>query len=68
MSYAIEIVCSAARNLNKIPVDDRNRVIDAIRGWPTTLVRLGAGSSPDGRLGGYGSDCIESFMKFTIPV
>lgn len=32
MSYAIEIVRSAVRNLNKIPVDDRNRVIDAIRG------------------------------------
>ena len=31
MSYTIEIVRSAVRNLNKIPVDDRNRVIDAIR-------------------------------------
>ena len=32
MSYTVEIVRSAVRNLNKIPVDDRNRIIDAIRG------------------------------------
>lgn len=32
MNYTIEIVRSAVRELNKIQVDDRNRVIKAIRG------------------------------------
>jgi len=51
MTYAVEILRAAQKQLAKIDRQAQSRIIDSMRSSPPTLALRGARNSPDGQPG-----------------